>query len=61
MSNIVCPIIHTNNSGRSKLPVGARNILDINGPLSEVIDVMDSDDLHSIASYMARPTTQFLG
>ncbi len=53
----IVSFIHTNNTVRSKLPELVQEILNSTGPSTEIIDVLDSDDLYSIVSYMLRPTT----
>ena len=53
----IVSFIYTNNAVRSKLPSVIRDVLAASGPSTEAIDAMDSEDLHSIAAYMVRPTT----
>ena len=39
------------------LPEHVQEALNTNGPSAEIIDLLDSDDLYAIVSYMLRPTT----
>ena len=53
----IVSFINTNNHVRRKLPGRVQDVLNANGPSTEIVDLLDSDDLHAIVSYMLRPTT----